>query len=203
MTTIQRVRDRCGAPGHRKSTELAEIRFPPRPGWAEASNPIRALFDHQDLVLNEGKICWGYIVMANLVLYAPGPQLVSAANVVWSIDPFVDRFPFWLVRPADHLAHYHDEATRAPQPPIAHLEYLRTRDEHCHVSSIRLPLHMTDGRVVHVLTVLVYRDHLPKGYLTGRLVPLLVLHERHLPATGMILPSSLWPDELRRAWERA
>jgi len=167
-----------------------------------SSRPIQALFDHQNELLARGSVCWAYLVMANEVLWRPGPEPYGAASVVWSADPFVDRFPYWLERPARHLRKYHEESTQSPSPPLAYRDYLQIRDETLHVSHSALPPHMTDGRAVYNQSVLLVRAHLPKEKLTGRLFPLLQLRAPDVTATAMVLPSVLWPAEVRRAWEQ-
>jgi hypothetical protein len=207
MTTIERVRKLNGAPHRRRPEQLARFNLPARPEWANREglgnyHPIRLIFDNSQALFAGGTICWGYVVMANTVLFRSGPEPCSAAAVVWSADPFVDRFPHWLAGPASHLGHYNTESTPAPQPPTAHYLYLRMRDHFVHGDGIPLPPYMTEGRLVHLLAVPIFREHLPKGYLTGQLMPLLVLPRTHLPAMGMVLPCAVWPEELRRAWER-
>jgi hypothetical protein len=202
VTTIDRLREHLGAPGRRDPQFLSTLALRERPAWAVAG-PIRALFDHQRDLLAQGSVCWAYLVMANMVLWRPGPEPYAAADVVWSEDPFVDRFPYWLSRPAMHLRHYHEEATGSPNPPLAYREYLQIRDETMHVSHSLLPPHMTEGRAVYSQTVLLVRAHLPQKQLTGRLFPLLQLRAPNVTPTAMVLPSSLWPTEVRRVWERA
>ena len=201
MTTIDRLREHLGAPGRRDPRLLATLALLERPAWANRG-PIQALFDHQHQLLARGSVCWAYLVMANMVLWRSGPEPYAAASVVWSEDPFVDRFPYWLARPAEHLGHYHEESTASPNPPLGYREYLQIRDETMHVSHSSLPPHMTDGRAVYSQSVLVVRAHLPQAKLTGRLFPLLQLRAHDVTPTAMVLPSMLWPAEVRRTWER-
>lgn len=201
MTTIDRLRAHLGPPGQRDPQLLATLRWLDRPPWADAG-PLGALFDHQQTLLQHGTLCWAYLVMANSALWQPGPEPCAAAFAVWSDDPFVDRFPHWLQRPASYLGNYHGASTRSPTPPIAYREYLRIRDETMHVSHLLLPPHMTEGRAVYSQAVLLVRAHLPRGYVTGRLFPLLQLRAPGIPPTAMVFPSSLWPAQLRHVWER-
>jgi hypothetical protein len=201
MTTIQRLRDYLGPPGKRDPQRLADLSLAKRPSWA-TFGPIQSLFEHHEELLARGSICWAYLVMANSVMWEPGSETCAPASVVWSEDPFVDRFPHWLERPASHLGKYHSNSTASPNPPVAYREYLRIRDEMLHVSHVKLPPHMTGGRVVYSQTVLLMRAHLPLGYLTGSLFPLLQLRASDVPPTAMVFPANLWPPELRRSWER-
>lgn len=200
MMTIERVRERCGAPGARRKSELAKITFPVRPPYATGGGPAAAMFTDWYALVQEGVVCWGYFVVADGDLFVPDAAPVAPAIVIWSVDPFVDRFPYWLSRPAAHLSHYRDRDTLPPQPPQAHHCYLRIRGDVFRHGNVRLPPHMTDGRAVYQLTVNVFPEHLPRRFLAGKLVPLLVLHKRGYADTGMVLPSTLWPAELRRAW---
>jgi hypothetical protein len=206
MTTIERMRKLIGEPGRRRPEQLAHFNLPVRPEWAHPENlgnsPRALIFDHAQEVFRKGIICWGHIVIANEALYRPGTEACLPAAVVWSVDPFVDRFPHWLSVPAQHLDHYGDEPTPAPQPPSAHCAYLHIRDMHATYENLALPPYMTEGRLVHLFEVMIFRQHLPKGYLTGKLMPLLVSTKAVLPALGMAVPCAIWPDELRRAWER-
>jgi hypothetical protein len=206
MTTIERMRRLIGVPGRRRPEQLAHFALPERPGWAHAkqigNSPLALVFDHAQEVFRKGTICWGYIVVANEVLNQPGPESCSPAAVVWSVDPFVDRFPHFLAMPAQHLKQYFEVATFAPQPPSAHFTYLHMRDWYATYGNLAVPPYLTDGRLVHLCEMPIFRAHLPKGYLTGKLMPLLVLPKSVLPAMGMAVPCAIWPEELRRAWER-
>ena len=213
MTMISSIRTFVGKPGHRSSVALRNISIPKPPSWMELSrmsdifrpnktyNPLQNIFTNSDVLLAHGRISWGYLVMANTLMFELGDD-DHPGVFVYSHDPFVDRYPRWLSRPASHISYYHNEETPAPNPPSCYQHYISIRDEVHYQTNQQLPLVMTDNRVVHYASIIIFRQHLPHGHLTGKLVPMLTLDTENHPKMAMILPCQLWPDDLLADWEQ-
>jgi hypothetical protein len=212
MTMISSIRQFIGKPGERSRVAMRNVNIPRKPGWVTVSkwtglfsrklvnDPVRNIFEYSELLLQHGRVCWGHSVIANTEMFEPGAEDCPGV-FVYSDDPFVDRFPGWLGRPASHLQYYHSDETRAPNPPRCYEHYLAIRDEMNYQENTQLSPVLTENRVVYYVSVLIFREHLPHGYLTGHLVPMLTLNREGYPKMAMILPCQLWPDELRDEWE--
>jgi hypothetical protein len=113
-----------------------------------------------------------------LVVYAPGNDLdvetlADAANAVFALRQ---------EQPVD--------------PELAALRAEIANDQHCFVAR-PVPAAIAHGSDVRLSGVVVHRDHLPRPYLGGKLLPLLI-HDK--TPSVVILPAPLWGDDLRDAW---
>lgn len=115
---------------------------------------------HDRSVIATGKIRYGYVVEANNEMFRfKDLQTVSLPGVViYSTDEYYDSNPMALKKIAYEL--YRKKRSN------------ELRNELRYFAATRLPDELTEGRAVYMTTIMFYRLHLPLGYLTDSLLPL-------------------------------
>jgi hypothetical protein len=135
--------------------------------------------------------------MANEAMWRPGLE-ATGGELLWSEDPFFQRFPEALEGAAD--AYW---ALKQGDTQAAGLRALQSfaRDELRDFGVRRFPPLLSGGRVIRHVTLVIYRPHLPGGRLLDRLVPI-VRARSGAPPLVMVLPRPFWPSALATEWER-
>ena len=165
--------------------------YPPPPDWA-ARDDLSEVLARREQLMTRGQVVLSARVMANQTLYFVGSTpSASAMVVVWSPDPFFEEH-------ADELALVASEAVAlkntSPGGDEAEAACLLT-DEMSRPQSVPLPRSLTQGRDVFLSALLVWRAHLPCGFLSGTLLPILVLPGETRAA--LIVPGQFWSDEFK------
>ena len=145
----------------------------------------------QKLLLEQGRVAPGALVQANSQLWAPAMG-DSAALVLWSEDARFETEPRRLLELARELYDLKNSAPSDELKPIAHFV---TAEKSRPLNAPLPPDWGEVGARFYLSALLVWRAHLPTGFLTSSLLPLLVLPEK-TDAT-LILPGQFWPDELK------
>ena len=164
------------------------------PSWS-ASDPLGRVADAQPMLLERGRVAPAVLVQANAQLYAPGTT-DSAALALWSEDARLETDLQLLRELAAQLFDYKGETPAEPVPdamkPFANF----VTKERARPLAEPLPTDWgLEGASFFLSALLVWRAHLPCGFLTSRVVPLLVLPSETKAA--MILPGRFWADELK------
>lgn len=134
-------------------------------------------------VLKTGTIVYAYLVAAPAHLFDPthadmGAPVLPAA-VVYSLDEFYLMYPKRLAPIAKSL--YENRANNPLKDPKALFP------------SEPVPDGLTGGRKVYLATVMVHRDHLPLGYLTDTLFPIIASPEE---TAAFVVDKKFWTDAL-------
>jgi len=157
-------------------------------------NPSDELTTHFESVANtlkNGRVTWGYIVQANMLMFKKGSDNCPG-EMVYSL---VDSNPSDLQRIAGNL--FSLKGTRPNDPellPIA--EYLT--DEYIRVYGLNVPNVISQSLPCKISTTYFVRKHLPGGRIYKPLMPLVVNPD--LPSVVTPLPGKYWPDELIDWW---
>ena len=156
--------------------------------YAERPDELFALYDPflQRRFYREGKIAFGALVQANVLLFKKGDD-DCPANFIYSTDKYYWEHQDEMILLADAL--FSTKGYVGFHPSIQRLADLIT-DEYSRVFCYKLPRDITEGREVYMTTVMVQRDHLPKKKIIGRKYPMLVLENNEPDA--MILPYLYW-----------
>lgn len=167
------------------------------PPWMHKvpSDALWEIYRRQEWVYTQGIVVWGHIVQANSQLFSPG-QTDCPASVLYSTDLWFDGQPEALGAIAEQL--FAVKGKRHPDPGMAEFSRMLA-NEVDRAPRLPVPPALTGGRPVFHTSVMVVRGHLPRGYLTHSLFPLLI-EPRHTFA-AIILPSRFWPPELLRLWD--
>ena len=111
-------------------------------------------------VINKGNIYYGYIVQAADMGFKKQFNLMGIGGViVYSPDEYFESNPLKLKE-------------------IAHAIYKKRysnilKDESDFFTNLRLPDSQTEGREVYMTSMMIYRMHLPTGYLSDSLFPVI------------------------------
>lgn len=113
-------------------------------------------------VLKSGKIYYGFLVEANNMLFTSPTHNtydVLPAVFVYSTDPYFEEHPYDLQPISQKLFDNREN------------NILKNEKEYFH--NIKVDESLTGGREVYMTTVMVSRAHLPLGYISGNLLPLI------------------------------
>ena len=80
----------------------------PRPSWLAKQDALSRLYDDKQTLFNDGEIYYAQIVQANELLFNPSSKIDAPANVIFSSNPIVNKFPYLLKTVAEKLYSYKD-----------------------------------------------------------------------------------------------
>lgn len=165
--------------------------YPPPPDWA-ARDELREVLSWRERLLLRGQVVLSARVMANRSLYFVGSTpSASAMDVVWSADPFFEEHADELAIVAREVA-----ALKNLSPNNENAEIARfVTEEMSRPQSVALPPSLSEGREMFLSALIVWRAHLPLGFLSGTFLPLLVLPGETLAA--LIVPGRFWSDAFK------
>lgn len=198
IDALARLAHRLGAPPRPTTAALAEaFHLPVLPGWLGEQDGLYHQVRLRDALMQRGELALGAFFMANTVLWEDG-DTDAPAGVVYSFDPVLQRFPERLAAIGTALYRFHEYAGEPPVDPWRRLVLDQLHSGYERPLHERVPPELASGRVAYHTSLMVFREHLPTGRITGRWVPLLVLREGPCPA--MIVPSRLWSEPFLEAW---
>lgn len=126
-----------------------------KPGYG----PNKKFYDRS--VITTGKVRYGYLVEANneMFRFKDLQTVVLPGVVIYSTDDYFDTHPLALKQIANAL--------------FADRRSNMLRNELKYFTAQRVPDNLTGGREVFITTIMFYRLHLPLGYLSDSLLPLI------------------------------
>lgn len=157
------------------------------PSWITEDDPLRQVYRAAPELLQSGKIVYGHIVQANLLLYKKFMPYNCPASVLFSLDPAFDEHPEWLWRMACELYEYkgRKDVSAEMQPVVNAI----TDEMQCRYNE-PLPKSFAEGREVYYSNIMVHRKHLYGRRLMGSLLPILANPDQ--VQGSMILPKHYW-----------
>lgn len=164
------------------------------PSWMEDGEALLENVRQQKLLLTEGNIVWAGLVQANSTLFEAG-EVDCPALLVYSSEKYFDARPHELRAIAHKIFDIKNSSpSNAELKKVADIVTSELDRPKCH----KLPSVLT-AREVSMSAFMVFRKHLPDGFLRGGIFPILI----H-PATQavMIVPVDYWPQNLLRKWEQ-
>lgn len=131
-------------------------------------------------VLKTGGIYYGCLVEANKSLFKKNAAGLGVfpAVIVYSTDEYYEQNPYELKKIAEYLYENKNDNVLG--------------NERDYVSNMRIKDPVTDGREVYITTVFVYSPHLPFGYITGSLFPVIARPETS--TSVFIVDCKYWTD---------
>lgn len=116
-------------------------------------------------VIESGKVYYSYLVQANSYLFdnKKFAYLTHPAVVIYSTEEYFEKNPLALKKIAHSL--FEDRKSNGWGGKILN-------DEHWYFSNLQVPRELTDGHTVYMTTIMIYRRHLPLGYLSDSLLPI-------------------------------
>ncbi len=160
------------------------------PFWCFVGDPLLRLYWSQNKLRDRGRVVWGHLVQANSTLFSPG-FMNSPANVVYNPTSDDDRSLDLLGQIAHFIfslkGQWHKDKDLARCARWVTNETLRT-------FAAPVPDRFAQGREIIFSTLMVHRKHLPGGYLSGSILPLIVNPDE--TTAVMILPAEYWPERV-------
>jgi hypothetical protein len=156
------------------------------PSWARKDR-LQLFFKNQKQLFTQGKLVWAHIVQANTMLFSPGRDGYPALVVYAAIDrPDLD--PAILSAIASKT--FDLKGTQPTDPNLIKVADCLT-DEYSRPYGLFLPSNFALNIPCEITTIYVDRKHLPNGYLSKGIFPLIVSDRD--PKIATILPSRYWP----------
>ena len=153
-------------------------------------------YTDQEMIYKHGRIVWGHIIQANNALYEPGTDDLPAA-IIYSDDPEMDKYPHLLDEYASSLYHIKGQATT---PELSEFSR-KLADEIESDWKLKIPKSLTGVYQCYYLTNMIFRKHLPDGFLESGLFPIMIYPEK--TDVGFVLPSQFWTkDFIADSWKQ-
>jgi len=190
---LQQLRDALAQQRRTMRPEALAAIAGARPAWMRPNDALSEAVDRQGLLLSRGKVVWGSIVQANTLLFKRGDSDLPAM-IVHSREPELDPRPAELRAIAQRI---YKRKGATPSDPVERAIAAKVTNEMDRTMDWRVPVELT-ARWVMSAAIMVYRQHLPEGVLSGATFPLLVHADTR---AVMILPVEFWPEALK-LWKK-
>ena len=145
---------------------------------------------NQRAVWKQGRVYWGALVQANNALFKPQANAYPA-NIIFSTSDTIDMNPIFIsdiARTLFSLKNTHPDDTEIRKFADA------ITDEKKRTFNLQLPRSVIKGADVFFTTVILKPDHLPKGYLSGGIFP--IMNRKNFDAS-LLVPHKYWPDTFK------
>lgn len=163
------------------------------PAWMSAGDRLRDIYERAADLMKRGTLVWGHFIQANSGLFQPSGD-DAPGTILYATDLRADVAPEQLAKAAQLCFRLKD--SHPVDDDAARVARCLTNEYGRH-DRVPLPLSRTDGVPMTMAIAMVHRTHLPTGYLSTMLVPLLA----HEDIDGVILlPCEHWADDLKRGW---
>ena len=156
-----------------------------------------SLYRDQHILFTKGQIVWGTIIQANVLLFKPGKANCPAA-IVYSPDTKFHNNPGELGKIARELYELKNKIIEHPEVIDLKIFAEAITNEMDGLLNIKIPNYLTSNNLVYYTSIMVYRKHLPLGYLKQNYFPVLVAPK--YTSASMILPSRYWCPTLTQIW---
>ncbi len=168
-----------------------------RPAWllANPGDKLNQLFHNRAELWRHGRIVWGHVVQANVLLFETGFD-DCPGEIVYSLDDPQTVDPDILTEVAEKLFSLKGRTPNAPAlAGIA--DYLT--DEFTRVFGLEVPQAISPNLRCHVSSTMFHRRHLPDKRLSASEFPVIVSPDS--PHYVLPLPSRYWPEEFLHWWK--
>lgn len=196
-------------------TNAAKITLPQKPRWLKEDDELSLLYSEFSQLIEHGSVFWAYTVQANKALFEkpvqslfsklffPTPAGASAAEIVYAHNrPEATGYDPLIMR---NFAHYLYECKGKPEKEIP--EWLREAtavitDEYDR-SRVLIKAGERDDFSMNLTmqTIIVFREHLPEGFIKNSLLPLIAAPQRC--TSTMIMPYFYWTKTFKSYWGKS
>ena len=190
----------------------SKISLPQKPRWLKEDDELSLLYSEFSQLIEHGSVFWSYTVHANKVLFEKPVRSLfsklffsdiggaSAAEIVYAhnrteamgYDPLIMR----------NFTHYLYKYKGMPEEEIP--EWLREAaavitDEYDR-SRVLIKADERDDFLMNLTmqSIIVFREHLPKGFLKNKLLPLIAAPQKC--TSTMIMPYIYWTKTFKSYW---
>jgi hypothetical protein len=163
------------------------------PDWA-LQDELKIFFKNQKRLFLQGKVVWAQIVQANSLLFSPGRDDLPAL-VIYAASDRSNLDPTLLSAIASKI--FDLKGTQPTDPSLTKLADCLT-DEYSRKFGVFVPSSFALNLPCELTTIYIARKHLPNGYLSKGIFPLIVNNSD--PKIAAILPSRYWPPAMIDWW---
>jgi hypothetical protein len=165
------------------------------PLWAQ-NDTLQTFFKNQSRLMCQGNLVWGQVVQANTALFIPG-RTAYPADVIFPTKQIPDFEPEILTEIATII--FRLKGTEPTDPLLLKVAKHLT-DEYDRTFGLFIPSSFCLNIPCELSTIYIDRKHLPNGYLSRSLFPLIV--NSKTPKIATILPSKYWPPAMIDWWAK-
>ncbi len=171
------------------SNDVAEF-IMDRPKWTFENNTesFDMIYSSQHNLLQNGKVVWAAIVLANEDLFKGAGEQLPAA-IVYSFDPFFDSQPQKLNEISDLIFTVKANSSDSELNDFANI----VSDKKKVILNTKVPNCLTDNKECNFCFIIIDPDFLPDGRLSKRLLPVLAIPGQD---TALLLPDEFWDQRL-------
>jgi hypothetical protein len=163
------------------------------PSWA-INDTLQTFFKNQNRLMCQGNLVWGAVVQANTALFIAG-RTSYPADVIFSDKTPPDFDPEILTEIATIVFRLKNTE---PTDPLLLKVAKHLTDEYDRTFGLLVPSSFCLNISCELSTIYIDRQHLPNGYLSRSLFPLIVSPSQ--PKIATILPSRYWPSAMIDWW---
>lgn len=150
----------------------------------------------EKILLEKGKVVWGYLIQANTSLFKPGKKDGFAA-IVYSLEPEFNNNLYELYRIATEL--YELKGATIEHPEVLDLKSIATAiTNEDKLFNVKISKSVALDKEVYYTTMIISPKHLPRNYLSSCWFPILAAPEE--TNIVKVLPSKYWCSYLLKAW---
>lgn len=168
-----------------------------KPKWLmNQENILNEIYDKPYNLLRNPVINYGCIIQANTLLFDKNDNHDCPATFITSDSEYINKQPEILESLANDIYKYKN--TELGFVPDNLKSIVRCiQDEHDFKEYVN-KIEFKDGNVanVYIISIMVIRKHLPKGYLNKRIYPLITNYKSSV--TALILPCKYWTIGIKK-----
>ncbi len=168
-----------------------------KPEWLNnEADLLNEIYDDTSVFLRNSKINYGCIIQANTILFDKKDKRDCPATFITTDSDYINSSPEILQSVANEIYQYKNtDIDLVPERLRRIVEYIQDEYERGRFSN---QIEFEDGNIanLYVITMMVMRKHIPKGYLTKNIYPLITNFENS--NTAMILPKKYWTFKVRK-----
>ncbi|MDD7184340.1 MAG: hypothetical protein SPE43_01235 [Ruminococcus sp.] len=171
----------------------------PRPSWLNEKDDLRFIYTEQETLFTKGRICYASLIQANSILFKFLPQWDCPATIIYSTSPEVEENPDILSEIAHTIFYYKNKPSE--EIPVQYREFARVITDELDRSSYYGEISdFLEKKTIDAgfTSLMIFRKHLPKRKLCGRIMPLIASPENC--KSVMVLPKQYWSEDFTKMW---
>lgn len=162
--------------------------------WMKREDKLYKMYEEYKDVYLKGDVYYAQVVMANPMIKDDSEFMDGPAVVVYSYDDWVNANPEKLLQVAKDIIGYKNTSDEAI--PDALRPAVRWFKEDPDRPNFRFEYMLEGHKIkVHFATMLVTRQFLPTGYLTGDIFPVVASEDYN---TVLTLPKAYWAKDMKK-----
>ncbi len=168
-----------------------------KPNWLiDKDNVLNDIYDNTLAILENSNINYGCILQANTLLFDKKDKQDCPATFITSNSEYINNNPEILCSLADDIYQYKEsEIEFVPQNLKKIVECIQNEHD---FRRYKNEIEFENGNIVtiYIVTLIVIRKHIHKGYLRKRIYPLITNFEK--TESAMILPHKYWTRKVKK-----